>query len=171
MMSRLAIPSLLVLAVVLVARADDKKTDTSGLDQFKQLAGEWEGKEVKGLHPGKEVQIKYKVTAGGSAVVETLFPGTDHEMVSVIHRDGDDLVLTHYCMMGNQPQMRAPAKAEDGKVAFKFAKVTNLKSDKDPYMHDVTFTFTGKDTLTTEWTYFKDAKSAGSVVFELKRKK
>ena len=170
MLTRLAVPSCLLLAMVLVARGDDKKADAAGLDQFKLLAGEWVGKEVKGPHEGKEVHVKYKVTAGGSAVCETLFPGTDQEMISMIHRDGDDLVLTHYCILGNQPQMRAPAKSA-GKIAFKFAKATNLKSELDSHMHDATFTFVDKDTLRAEWTHFKEGKDAGTVVFELKRKK
>src|SRR5262245_23582703 len=83
------------------AVADDKKPEAAkhpGLEQFKQLAGDWVGKEVKGPNEGKEVRASYKVTSGGSAVVETLLPGTDHEMVTVIHPDGNDLVLTHYCM-------------------------------------------------------------------------
>jgi hypothetical protein len=153
---------------------DDKKPEAgkhAGFDQFKQLAGEWAGKEVKGPNEGKEVRANYKVTSGGSAVVETLLPGTDHEMVTVIHRDGDDLILTHYCMLGNQPQMKAAGKDDGSKVAFKFVRATNLKSDKDPHMHDVTFTFVDKDTYRSEWTFFKDGKSSGTVVFEMKRKK
>jgi hypothetical protein len=166
-----------LLAVVVLAaavHADDKKADDgkpTALEPFKQLAGEWVGKEVKGFNVGKEVRASYKVTAGGSAVVETLFPGADHEMVTVIHPDGNDLILTHYCMMGNQPQMKAPGKADGNKVSFKFVRAGNLKSDKDPHMHDVTFTFTDKDTFQSEWTFFKDGKSSGTVVFEMHRKK
>jgi hypothetical protein len=98
-------------------------------------------------------------------------PGSDHEMVTVIHPDGDSVLLTHYCMLGNQPSMKAPAKADGNKIAFTFVKATNLKSDKDLYMHDVTFTFVDKDTLKSEWTHFSDGKASGNAVFELKRKK
>ena len=56
-----------------------------------------------------DLVARYAVTAAGSAVVETVFPGTEHEMVTVYHADGSDLVLTHYCMEGNQPRMRAKA--------------------------------------------------------------
>jgi hypothetical protein len=92
-------------------------------------------------------------------------------MVTVIHPDGDALLLTHYCMLGNQPHMKATPKAGDNKVAFEFIKATNLKSDKDMYMRSATFTFVDKDTLKTEWTHYKDGKESGKAVFELKRKK
>jgi hypothetical protein len=178
MISRAALPVLVLLACAATPIVgQDKKPDAaegnkpSRLDLFKQLAGEWVGTTTPQLKDAKEVHVTYKVTSGGSAVVETLFPGTDHEMVTVIHRDGDDLLLTHYCMLGNQPQMKAPATGDGNRVEFKFVRATNLKSDKDMHMHDVTFTFVDKDTLRTEWTHFKDGKAAGQVVSELKRKK
>ncbi len=140
------------------------------LEPFAQLVGEWVG---KGLHGDKEseVRVVYKLTSGGSAVVEMIDPDGDHEMITVIHPDGDSLLLTHYCMLGNQPQMRAKPKAGDKKVSFDFVKATNLKSDKDMYMHDVTFTFVDKDTLKTEWTNYNEGKAEGKAKFELKRKK
>jgi hypothetical protein len=174
---RALLPLLLVFAVAAHA-ADDKKEARKeagkhpGLEKFKQLAGEWVGKEVQGLKvEEKELHVKYKVTAAGSAVVETIFPGTEHEMVTVIHEDGDDLVLTHYCMLGNQPHMKAEGKGDGNKLAFKFTGASNLKSDKDMHMHDATYTFVDKDTLKTEWTHYQDGKAGGKVVFELRRKK
>src|SRR5262249_22552816 len=102
---RMVFPVLILLAGATVPVAgQDKKAavpeagKNAGFEQFKLLAGEWTGQAVKGPKAGMEVRAAYKVTAGGSAVVETLFPGTDHEMITVIHRDGDDLLLTHYCM-------------------------------------------------------------------------
>ncbi len=141
----------------------------AGFEQFKKLEGEWTGKELG--KDAQDVHVKYKVSSGGSVVVETLFPGTDHEMVTVIHPDGDDLLLTHYCMLGNQPQMKASGKGDGKKVEFKFLRATNLRSEKDMHMHDVTFNFVDQDTLKTEWTNFDEGKAAGQVVFELKRKK
>jgi hypothetical protein len=154
------------------AQQSEKKSDSKSapLDRFAQLAGEWVG---KGMHSGMdhEIRVIYKVTSGGSAVVETIDPGSDHEMVTVIHPDGDALALTHYCMLGNQPFMKATPKPGDNKVAFEFVRATNLKSDKDSYMRSVTFTFVDKDSLRTEWTHYKDGKSEGTAVFDLKRKK
>ena len=168
---------ILVVVGLSVARGDDKKVEKkkesaepSALGKFADLAGEWSGKGMHG-DTAHEVKVVYKVTSGGSAVVETIDPDSDHEMITVIHPDGDSLLLTHYCMLGNQPQMRAKPKAGDKKVAFEFVKVTNTKSDKDMYMHDVTFTFVDKDTLRTEWTNYNEGKAAGKATFELKRKK
>ena len=56
-------------------------------------------------HKGEE-SVVYKLTGAGSALVETQFPGTGHEMVSVYHLDGDDLRMTHYCAAGNQPRVK-----------------------------------------------------------------
>src|SRR5258705_1752627 len=147
------VASLLALsACVFVAQAQpDKKGPgkNAGLERFAQLAGEWVGKGTHG-DIEHEARIVYKVTSGGSAVVETIDPGGPHEMVTVIHADGDALALTHYCMLGNQPHMKAVPKSGDNKVAFEFVKATNLKSDKDMYMRSVTFTFMDRDTLKTE---------------------
>jgi hypothetical protein len=159
-------------AFVSQAQSQDKKGDAKGgaLEQFTKLEGEWIGKGVHG-DMSHEAKIVYKVTSGGSAVVETIDPGGPHEMVTVIHADGDGLCLTHYCMLGNQPFMKAMPKAGDKKVVFEFVKATNVKSDKDMCMRSVTFTFGDKDTLKTEWTMFVDGKASEKSVFELKRKK
>jgi len=149
---------------------DKPPAAAAGLERFKQLAGDWVG---KGKHGAEEhdALVNYKVTSGGTAVVETIDPGGAHEMVTVIHPDGDALLLTHYCMIGNQPQMKAQPKAGENKVAFEFVKATNMKSDKDMHMRNVTFTFVDKDTLVTEWTNYDQGKEAGKAIFTLKRKK
>jgi hypothetical protein len=167
-----------LIAVFLLAAApafsQDKaaaaKDQPAAFELFKQLAGDWTGKEAGG-HVGGDVHVKYKVTSGGSAVVETIFPDKEQEMVTVIHPDGNDLVLTHYCMLGNQPHMKAEGKPDSNKVAFKFTGCSNLKSDKDMHMHDATFTFVDKDNIKVEWTHYMDGKPSGAAVFELKRNK
>ena len=164
---------LLLLACSTGLRAQEGKeaaTKNAAFDRFKQLAGEWVGKGTHG-DMTHDARVIYKVTSGGSAVVETIDPGGDHEMVSVIHPDGDSILLTHYCMLGNQPHMKATPKAGDNTVAFEFVKATNMKSDKDMHMRTVTFTFVDKDTLKAEWTSYMDGKDAGKAVFEMKRKK
>jgi hypothetical protein len=167
----------LAAAFAVAAHAEDKKEPapagekSARFEQFKQLAGDWVGTASGHGPEQKDVHVQFKVTAGGSAVVETEFPGTEHEMVTVITQDGADLVLTHYCMLGNQPHMKADGKGAADKVPFQFVSVGNANCDKDMFMHDVTYTFVDKDTLKAEWTHFHDGKAGGAVVIELKRKK
>src|SRR5438045_2893874 len=70
-----------------------------GLERLKKLAGEWVVADAQGQPTDKLISV-FKVTAAGSAVQETIFPGSNHEMVTLYHRDGADLVLTHYCALG-----------------------------------------------------------------------
>jgi hypothetical protein len=142
----------------------------AGLDKFKELAGDWEG-TMHGEGQNFPVTINYKVTSNGSAVVETMGRGTEHEMVTIIHPDGKDLVLTHYCAIGNQPRMRAECKADGKTFDFQFIGATNMKSDKDMHMHSVVYTFVDHDTLKADWTNFVDGKKGATALFELKRKK
>jgi hypothetical protein len=155
-----------------MANGDDKKPQQkpAAFDRFVGLAGEWVGK-MDGHEGGKDVTVSYKVTSNGTTVVETMGAGTPHEMVTLIHPDGDDILLTHYCAIGNQPTMKAPGASDGNKVEFKFLRATNMKSDKDMHMHDVTYTFVDKDTLQADWTNFDNGKAAEHAVFELKRKK
>jgi len=162
-----------LLACSVGTRAEEGKAapaKNAAFDNFKQLAGEWVGKGTHG-DMSHDAKVTYKLTSGGSTVVETIDPGGDHEMIGVIHPHGDSICLTHYCMLGNQPHMKAKPKSGDKSVAFEFVKATNLKSEKDMHMRNATFTFVDKDTIKVEWTSFMDGKDAGKSVFELKRKK
>ena len=99
----------LVLLTTLVSARADEKADASAAQRFaalKKLAGDWVavGKDGK---PTEQVFSSFRVTAAGTALHETVFPGSDHEMITIYHLDGDDLILTHYCTFGNQPRMRA----------------------------------------------------------------
>ena len=101
----------------------------------------------------------YRVTAGGSAVIETLFPGQPEEMVSVFTRNGRGIALTHYCVAGNQPHMLATAL--DGDVlAFDFAGGEGFDAASDMHMHSVSFTFVSPDELRSDWQGWLDGRAA-----------
>jgi hypothetical protein len=86
-----------------------------------------------------------KLTAGGSAVVETIFPGQEMEMVSVYTPEGDGVLLTHYCVLGNQPKMKATPKAGDKELKFEFIGGGNLDVKKDRHMHSAVLTIVDAD--------------------------
>jgi hypothetical protein len=155
MMQRYLTATLILLTLAIGVRADDKPTDNassaskhSGLERMKKLAGTWVMADDKGK-PTEQVVSVVRVTAAGSAVHETLFPGQAHEMVSVYHRDGDDLIMTHYCALGNQPRMKADPKSPENQIQFKFDGGSNLNVAKDKHMHEGTIKFIDDDHI--EW--------------------
>ena len=82
-------------------------------DELKALDGTWEG-TVKN---GQPVEVDYRLTAGGSALMSEI-KGKD-DMITMFHLDGDRLLMTHYCGAGNQPRMVASA-SPDGKTVHFF---------------------------------------------------
>src|SRR5581483_8190768 len=124
MTRRLLVSPVLLLALHLAAYGDDKAGK----------AARWVGSVNQG-------------TAGGSAVHETLFPGQPHEIISIYTADGPDLVMTHYCVLGNQPRLKADPKSPANQIHFQFAGGTNLDPKKDKHMHAATLTFVDDDHL------------------------
>jgi hypothetical protein len=111
----------------------------AALEKMKKLAGTWLLADKDGK-PTDQVASVIKVTAGGSVVHETLFPGQPQEMVSVYTVDGPDLIMTHYCVLGNQPRMKADPKSPANQIVWRFVGGTNLDPKKDKHMHEAILT-------------------------------
>src|SRR3954465_8893008 len=114
-----------LLGAPMLRAADDDKKAEKALDTLKALAGTWVSE--KPGQDGKPMTTIFKVTSGGTAVEETLFAGSDHEMIDMYTVDGERLVLTHYCMMGNQPRMQLKSN-ENGAMMFEYVAGGNMKS-------------------------------------------
>jgi hypothetical protein len=154
----LAVAPLALAADPAPARADPR----AAFERLKALAGEWRGKAGHGEAANPAV-VRFETIAGGTAVMETLFPGTPHEMRSVYHLDGGQLVMTHYCAMGNQPRVRlAPASSTKDELVFEFAGGTNLDPKKDVHVHSGKIRFAGADELDVEWAVFKGEAQTGA---------
>jgi hypothetical protein len=120
--------------------------DAPGFDRMKSLVGEWRGKDSD----GKVVDVSYSLTAGNTAVMETLKMSDGASMVTLYHSDGKRLMMTHYCLLGNQPRMQGAA--DDRSLTFSFVDATNLPSRDAPHMYKLVMRFPDKDHLTHEWT-------------------
>jgi hypothetical protein len=149
--------------------AREASAASQAFERFKALAGDWVAAEDGEMSKKGDLVARYAVTAGGSAVVETVFPGSPYEMVTVYHADGRDLVLTHYCMEGNQPRMRARG-ASGSRFDFKFDGGTNVDPRRDKHMHSATVELVGADEIRTVWTELAEAKPVLVVESHLLRK-
>lgn len=140
---------------------------SKGFERMKELAGVWEGTSNMAKE-GERVKVEYRLSSAGSSMVETLLPGTPHEMVSVYFDNKGQLTMTHYCALRNQPTMTLrKADAED--LYFTFAGGTNIDPKKDAYMHSLTITFVDKNHIIEKWTLFRDGKEQEVSVFDLTR--
>jgi len=126
-------------------------------DQLKSLAGEWEGKAHSGAPATK---VTYTVVSNGSVVMEHLLPAKESEMITMYSVEGDRIVVTHYCAMGNQPTMQTdPLKGAIGKYDFKFVRLGGAKSPDEPHMATLTLTILDNDHISQVWTFDDHGKS------------
>ncbi len=136
-------------------------------DKIKGLEGEWTGKNSGGM----AVTSNFRTTSAGSAVIQMLGEGVDHEMPTVYHMDGDRLMMTHYCAAKNQPRMvLAPGQDSAKTMKFDFLDVTNLSGPDAGHMRQVVFTFIDKDHFRQDWTYREKGKDS-TEVFDFVRKR
>src|SRR6202049_163936 len=142
---RIAVCILMMLSTAAVfAESDPQKS----FNQLKSLTGSWEGKNSR----DEPVQVSYRVTAGGSALMSEI-TGHGEDMISMIHFDGANrLVLTHYCGAGNQPRMQASASPDGKAITFDFFDGTNIASPEAGHMQRVVFTVVDANHHTENWT-------------------
>jgi hypothetical protein len=148
-------------------RAEDKSSPN--LDTIKKLAGEWVAMDKDGKPTGPIVS-RIAVTSGGKAVLETLAPGSDHEMLTIYTMEGKDLVLTHYCILGNQPHLKAEATNDPKQLVFKFAGGANVNPAKSNHMHEMTMTLVDDNHFRADWTRCEGGKTCETHGFDLIRK-
>lgn len=134
-------------------------------DILKGLAGKWRGKDTLG-HP---VEVSFRVTSKESAIVnEYVEPDQKEDMISMIHMDGNRVLLTHYCSAGNQPRMAASLSADGRTITFDFVDATNLPSLNAGHMRRLVITILDPDHHTEEWTYIDGGKDL-AVLADLRR--
>ncbi len=145
-------------------------------DQLKALEGTWTG-TPEGLGEATEeadmmpaVVHEFKTSAAGTVVMETMNPGTEHEMINMYHIDGDDLLLTHYCAGNNQPRMRLNRETSSAdNLVFDFAGGTNLDPAVDSHIHSANIRILDDGSLDSIWQSHADGEPAGEMAFHLSR--
>ena len=150
-----------------LARAD--ATANEGFATLKSLAGKWARAGADGK-PMPGVVSVFRVTSAGSAIEETMLPGTGEEMVNLYTMDGADLAMTHYCAVGNQPHLKARPVKGAKTFDFLFASCGNLASPKAMHMHQMSMTLLDKDHLKVDWTSSMNGKLTQPETFSLVRK-
>lgn len=147
--------------------APEADTHRAAYEQLKSLAGLWQGR-VTG-ESGSDVQVRYEVKSNGKAVIEHLFPGTPHEMVTVYYLASGQLQATHYCSIGNQPAFRLSADSSPADIRMEFAGGTGFDPQTDQHSHGVGIRSKDTDHIEVEWYFQKGTTPTGSARMLLER--
>jgi len=136
---------MLILAALVLAAGAAATPASAPLERFKALAGDWIAAE-----DGDMVKKGDLVT-------------------TVYHADGPDLVLTHYCMEGNQPRMRAKG-AQGPRFDFAFDGGTHIDQSRDRHMHSAVVDLAGPDEIRSQWNEIAGGKTVFVARMHLVRK-
>lgn len=154
--------SLLLTATAALAQTTAQKS----FNELKSLTGNWEGK----TSDSKTVQVSFRDTAGGSALMSEIQGHGPENMISMFNLDGPNrLMLTHYCGAGNQPRMTASASPDGKTITFDFLDATNLESPEAGHMQRVVIAMLDANHHVETWT-FGDHGQQMKEVFDLQRK-
>jgi hypothetical protein len=161
-----------VFAAACGACASTPKAQWSGaaaaFERLKQLDGAWVTLNGS-AHSPESTDVHYQVTGAGSALVETIGPGTAHEMVSVYHLADGGLVMTHYCALGNQPYMVGRPGENADELLFECVGGAGVERGKGVYMARARFAFRDASRVDATWSAMRDGKLDHETRFELVR--
>ena len=154
-----------VVLIALTATAAMASGTQKSFDTLKTLSGSWAGKGSQ----GQPVQVSYRVTAGGSALMSEI-TGAHEDMVTMFHPDGDRLLMTHYCGAGNQPRMVGTASPDGKTITFNFLDATNLIAAQPGHMGRLVVTLVDANHHMEDWEFTGNDGKKLHEVFDLQRK-
>lgn len=142
------------------------KPGSEEFQKIKSLAGVWKG-TTETAGKTEPAEIDYKVTSNGSVVVETLFPNTPQEMVSIYHDDENGkLSMTHYCALGNQPQLDLTRSTPD---TMELELSPGSKLAETQHMHGLNLVFKSAGELIQNWSCFEGGKANHTTIISVKK--
>ena len=131
--------------------------------QLAAFAGEWQA-DLAGF--GK-LTNSIRLVSNGKAVEESIGTPADNE-TSIYTRDGEHLLLTHFCALtppGHVARLASrPQRSAQEPLEFLFVGATNLPNPDAPHMRRVLITFSDHDHFTEQWTKSENGKDT---VFDL----
>jgi len=154
--------ALLLFTTAALAQSAAQKS----FEQLKSLAGSWEG-----TLDGQPLHVSLRVTSRGNALMHEMSGAGPDNPITMLHLDGDRLMLTHYCDAGNQPRMVATISPNGKTIVFDFLEATNLLSSQHGHMQRVTFTFIDDDHHTEKWEFAMAGGKQMGGLLDLKRTK
>lgn len=99
---------------------------------FQGLQGKW---AIQSNGKTLSIEMSYDIGSKGSIVTEQF-----GKELSVIYRDGQSLLMTHFCNGGTQPRLRLKENTPPGRLEFEMFDITNLKSPEAAHVQRIIYT-------------------------------
>lgn len=154
--------SLLTACGVPRAALSSSASDDGWRRLSERAIGMWEAT----TESGRRIEVGYRMISRDSALLETWRSANGTETISVYHRDGGRLVMTHYCAQGNQAHLVA-VEADERRVRFHRVSATNLTSEQS-VLDDLVLR-SEPDLLERTETYVDAEGAAETTVFRFTR--
>lgn len=106
----------------------------SAFARLSALAGTWSGTWAS----GRAHTVTYRLSAGGTVLVETWALGPNRESMTVYHLEGRRLLATHYCPQGTQPRLVMVPGRDSGRLDFTLLDGANLDVPGRSHQHSFT---------------------------------
>jgi hypothetical protein len=155
---------LVLLAIFAVNPAFAASSAQQSFEQLRSLEGQWKGTSTD----GPPVEVDYRLTSRGSAMMSEIKGKED--MISMFTLDGDRILLTHYCAVGNQPRMVASSSPDGKTLTFDFLDATNLAAPDAGHMARLILSMADANHHTEEWVFIDHGREHRAV-FDLQRAK
>jgi len=124
-------------------------TATTAFETMKETVGIWRPVE----NPDSPLRIRFSLTAGGTVLVEEWTRNGQPHSLTLYHRDGADLIATHYCPQGNQPRLAMLPQADRSVIRFAFKDATDLDAMDESHVVALAFDMSDADMLVRRETY------------------
>ena len=105
--------------------------ETTPFEVFQSLKGAW---MIRAGDKTLPFEMTYAVGSNGTIVIEQF-----GQELSVFYRDGDSLVMTHFCNRGNQPRLKLKSGGPPGRYEFDMFDITNLKGASDAHVQKIIY--------------------------------
>jgi hypothetical protein len=159
----------LSLSAAAAAEPDAPAVQSEGQKSFeklKALAGSWDA-----TFDGQPLHVTLRVTSMGNPIMHEMKGTGPEDPITMITVDGDQLRLTHYCDVGNQPHMVGTVSPDGKTIIFNFVDATNLQPSQGGHMKSAVFNLIDTDHHTERWDFaMTEGKPMGGVL-DLKRSK
>ncbi len=153
------------------AAAGEAATSAQAFERLSALVGDWEGT----FDNGRRHTVNYRLSAGGTVLVETWALAPGRESITMYHRDGDELVAVHYCPQGTQPRLKlveksieapaSPTRSERtlGRMDFGFDGGSSLAEKGRAHQHSFWVQVNDDGSYTRSETYVENGASAKDI--------